>query len=253
MSLKESKIILDCCRNHLGNSEIIVQMIKIAALYGVDYIKFQIYTSTKLNLNLYSEENRISYAKHELSDDQIKLIVNECLKHDIKPMFTLFTLDKLEFIKEIITVNNVAIKIASPDMMNYELIDNIIKQFWEDGNEMFISCGMHSLKEIHDTRKKYEYDDIKWLYCVSKYPTYIDDLNFDVMRTFDGFSDHTIGIEAAELAITNGLDYIEKHFTLSKNLPCKDNLVSITPDEVKKLTEYRRYINSIKLYKGRWV
>ena len=58
-------------------------------------------------------------------------------------------------------------------------------------------------------------------------------------RAFDlpvGYSDHSVGTEAAVLSIALGSKIIEKHFTLDKNLPGPDHLASSSPDEFKLLS-----------------
>ena len=62
-----------------------------------------------------------------------------------------------------------------------------------------------------------------------------------------GYSDHTLGNDAAILATTYGAEVIEKHFTLSKNLIGPDHLMSSDPKEFKQLTDM---IKKIKLLEG---
>ena len=54
-----------------------------------------------------------------------------------------------------------------------------------------------------------------------------------------GYSGHCDGIDDAIIAICNGATYIEKHFTIDKNLPGKDNKFSITPEEMRFLSKFR--------------
>ena len=44
--------------------------------------------------------------------------------------------------------------------------------------------------------------------------------------------------------------YIEKHFTIDKNLPGRDNQMSILPYEMKILSNYIKEYKKIKKYKG---
>ena len=44
--------------------------------------------------------------------------------------------------------------------------------------------------------------------------------------------------------------YIEKHFTIDKNLPGRDNQLSILPYEMKILSSYIKEHQKIKKYKG---
>jgi len=54
-----------------------------------------------------------------------------------------------------------------------------------------------------------------------------------------GFSDHSLGVEAAMAAMTMGIEILEKHFTLDRNLPGKDQQMSTTPDEFAKICGWR--------------
>ncbi|WP_207788808.1 N-acetylneuraminate synthase family protein, partial [Enterobacter hormaechei] len=52
-----------------------------------------------------------------------------------------------------------------------------------------------------------------------------------------GFSDHSPGFYAGVASVSFGITFIEKHFTLDKNLPGPDHKASVTPDELKMLCE----------------
>ena len=87
---------------------------------------------------------------------------------------------------------------------------------------------------------------ISFLYCVSKYPTQLNDLNFSNIdfSKYDGFSDHTIGLNASMIAFARGAKIIEKHLTLDKKMFGPDHEGSITPDELKILVDFK---NDFKL------
>ena len=65
----------------------------------------------------------------------------------------------------------------------------------------------------------------------------MNSINFN---TYSGFSDHTIGIESAKMAINLGAKIIEKHFTLDKNMFGPDHSGSMEPYELKQLVKYAR-------------
>ncbi|EJI3654722.1 N-acetylneuraminate synthase family protein, partial [Salmonella enterica] len=52
-----------------------------------------------------------------------------------------------------------------------------------------------------------------------------------------GFSDHSPGYFAGIASVPYGITFIEKHFTLDKNLEGPDHKASVTPDELKLLCE----------------
>ena len=83
--------------------------------------------------------------------------------------------------------------------------------------------------------------------CTSNYPTKEEDLNLNVLKTFKkkitpniAFSDHSLGYDAAVISTAIGAKFIEKHFTLSRNLKGPDHKASLNPKELK------RYINKIR-------
>jgi len=91
-------------------------------------------------------------------------------------------------------------------------------------------------------------ENIKYLYCKSKYPTRYEDLT-DFPIVFDkfyGYSDHLMGIEGCFLAISRGARLIEKHFTLNKTSQViRDHSLSATPEEFKILTMHGRDIANL--------
>ena len=76
------------------------------------------------------------------------------------------------------------------------------------------------------------------------YPTPIDQANLQNIIKIEcehvtpGYSDHTLGIKAAELAVACGARIIEKHFTLNKNQSnYRDHKLSADPSELKALVQ----------------
>ena len=47
------------------------------------------------------------------------------------------------------------------------------------------------------------------------------------------------GINDALFALSKGASLIEKHFTINKNLPGRDNKFAILPKDLKKISEFR--------------
>jgi N,N'-diacetyllegionaminate synthase len=241
-----TQIILDCCSNHLGDMRIIKEMIKKAAEIKADYVKFQVFNAERLNRNFPDYETNLEYYKQvQISYYDIAEIIKLSKELNIKPLFTAFDLPSAMLLEPMVK----EVKIASPDATNYELIDYCLKRF----NKVFISTGMSTPQEIIQLRDYVkDYINVVLFYCVSKYPTKRSDINKHVMIQFDGFSDHTEGIEASKEAIDFDMKYIEKHFTLGKYLPGKDQSMSISVDEARELVQYRDYVAKIPVYKSRW-
>ena len=93
---------------------------------------------------------------------------------------------------------------------------------------------------------------LTFLHCISDYPTKLDSINLKAMNLISeelmvdvGFSDHSIGNEAAIAAVALGAKIIEKHITLDKNLEGPDHKASAEPHEFKKLVESIRKVEKI--------
>lgn len=246
-----TKIIADACCNHLGVRSLIEYMISMAKEIGIDIIKFQSFQADRLNPCYPDFKRWYQYYKHmELSDDDHVFILETCNKADIEPLFTVFDSERTDFLCKI---GMTKVKIASPDANNWGLLTKCLDLF----ADVYISTGMHSEAEIQNLKDWLKKDPIrvkrsKLFYCISKYPTPYNEINFNDMLSYGGFSDHTLGIEAAKKAIDLKVGYIEKHFTLSKDLPGKDHFFSCTLKELSKLVNYRNYIEKCLNYKKRW-
>lgn len=239
-------LILDFCNNHCGNEDLLLQMLDIAYKNKVEYVKFQLYNPEKLNPDYPDYNNYKKYLeKHKITEYMLTLIKSKCEAYNMTPVFTIFTDDQLSRLKEF---TNYQLKIASPDMLNVKLIDKCIAK----KKRVIISTGMHNKTEVSKIRLKYK-NKADFLYCISRYPTLETDIDYTTMSSFDGFSDHTIGIMPTKKAFVKGLKIVEKHFTLSRYLPGKDHHMSMTPDELEDLASWLYYKKSTETYKNRWV
>lgn len=249
-----SKLILDACCNHLGVNAIQEQMIIEADHAKAEYIKFQLYDSEKLNPkypNFTETKRRLQRCELGLLD--VTRLIEVCRPRRIIPMFTIFDIAKIEWFVLAFQAQKFALKVASPDMADHELINKLVKSCPK--TEIFVSCGMHYQEEIESIREMFDkYTNIKWLYCVSMYPTPIDIIDIEDIKNYDGLSDHSIGLEAIrKVAATNpDMGYYEKHFTLSRQLPIVDRDWSVVPDELKELKAILTYGEDCIKYKNRW-
>jgi N-acetylneuraminate synthase len=231
-------------------------MIAHAEANNVDYIKFQLYDTNKLNPeypNFEETKSRLSLA--ELTIEDVDCIFELCKPLNITPMFTIFHEQRCEWLrKHYLEETKFALKIASPNMMDIELIDAVIGYF--PNNLLLISTGMHTTDEIIEVREDYEDNkNVKWLYCKSMYPTPIECIDFDLMGIqFDGISDHSVGLRAIKTFLDlYDLEFIEKHFILSRALPFKDREWSVEPGELRELMSIIKYKETTSNFKKRWI
>jgi len=113
-----------------------------------------------------------------------------------------------------------------------------------------ISTGMAYLDEIAvllRSLRQTETEKIIILECTTAYPAEAREIrlgNIDYLsRAFmtpSGFSDHSRGTHLLLAAAACGARYLEKHFTLDRDLPGPDHSLSVNPQEMKTvITEIR--------------
>ena len=115
------------------------------------------------------------------------------------------------------------------------------------GKPMIISTGMATLEEIGeavDAARAEGNKELTLMHCISAYPTELEETRLDNIRilreTFGvevGFSDHTLGSEAALLSIQFGATMIEKHFILSREDGGVNSKFSLNKEELVELTK----------------
>ncbi len=237
--------------NHNGDMELAKKMIKMAKKCGADAVKFQNYKTEDfiLNKNIkykylsqgkLIEENQFEmFKRYELSFSQLRELKEFSDSIDI--MF-FSTPTSSSGIKELLKLDVKIIKNGSDFIQNLTLI----KEMAKTGLTCVLSTGMSELSHISDAVSAFEAaggEKLIILHCISQYPTPHKEVNIRKINTLKhtfgypvGFSDHTQDCIAAVGAVALGACFIEKHFTLSHDLPGPDHIFSSTPEEFLELT-----------------
>ena len=131
-------------------------------------------------------------------------------------------------------------KVASFEMTDLPLIKKIAKT----KKPIIISTGMASLEEIKTTfnvAKKNGATDISLLYCVSNYPSKIEDFNLNNIKILKdkfkckvGFSDHSNDNRVAMAAVSSGAEIVEKHIALDNQKKGLDIKFSLKGKQIKE-------------------
>ena len=149
--------------NHNGKLNEAMKLIDAAKKSGADAVKFQTYVTEKRVNNNSPIFNILK--RCELQFDDFYKLKKYCDKKNIIFFSTPFDVNSVNFLNKI----NVKIfKVASFDISNYEIINEIIKT----KKEVILSTGMASLKEINNVHKKLKKSKISHalLHCISNYP-----------------------------------------------------------------------------------
>jgi sialic acid synthase SpsE len=224
------EIIAEIGQNHNGNMGLARQLIAEAKTAGATVAKFQVYSARALfpkEGNEWFDYN----CKTELTRDAVEALARECQDQGIEFMASVFDVERVAWLE---AVGVRRYKIASRSVRDQTLIDAVAKT----GKPVIVSLGMWNAPEFPMIDVP---GGVGYLYCVSKYPTELADLNLaevDFTR-YLGFSDHTIGIDAPMIALSRGARVIEKHFTLDKTMFGPDHSGSMTPAELAALSRFR--------------
>lgn len=233
-------IIAEIGINHNGNIHLAHELIRQAKICGADIAKFQFYDPDKIfgPNGSYPDKKNYEFALTvQFSFKEAQILKKWCEEENIEFMASVFDLERFEWMENLKVKRH---KIASRAVENKQLCKKILGT----GKETFISLGFWKAKDV-----PYHAKNARYLYCIPKYPCPIEEVKMPFSfkhSAYSGFSDHCVGIEASLTAAARGAAVIEKHFTLNKGLPGPDHICSMTPDELKALSEFSRRMEKLK-------
>jgi sialic acid synthase SpsE len=231
---RKVKIISEIHPQHIGSIDEAKRMILYSKLGGADFVKVQLYDSKML-----FDDNKRNYI--QLSKKEFNELNNYANQIGINFFASIFDRSKIDWCEE---ADIKYYKIASRTIKDKKLCKEIINL----KKKVFISLGMH--KNLNAL--PYFAKNITYFYCVSKYPTQLNELKMPKFENskIKGYSDHTIGTAACIYAASRGAEYIEKHFSCNKSLNIETQQAHTCSMDYDDLCEIRRNIDSITLIKS---
>jgi N,N'-diacetyllegionaminate synthase len=232
------KVIAEIGWNHCGDMNLAKKFIKAASKSGADFAKFQTWSTSRLKSGDWDNDGRREiYNNAELSEEDHLNLIDCCNQNNILFLSSVFSISDAELL---IKIGCKEVKIPSFESRNIDLIKFCDKNF----ETIILSTGTSSLEEIKKSVSYIASAKLFLMHCVSVYPQKYSESNLPRMkRLMDitqnvGLSDHIQGVESSKIAIGEGAVIIEKHFTIDRELPGRDNKFSILPNQLKDLTEY---------------
>ena len=246
------KIIAEMCQNHNGDMDLLETMVVEAAKNGADICKIQ--TIEAKHLIYWKEfEDFRPYEKEyerlkslELSIDDEKKFVAICRQNKVEPMTTVFEHRGFK------RFNDVGYKLMKISGYSAQKVLPKIKEF--NFEHLYISTSSMTYREIEWLTKHLKlnlpYRNYTLLNCTCVYPTPLEKLNLQNIEFYRkhfgfknvGLSDHTNPHEdnllSSKLAIYQGIDVLERHFTILGKDETRDGKVSITPDMLSELKRF---------------
>jgi N,N'-diacetyllegionaminate synthase len=251
----KTTIIAEIGINHNGSIKDLFKLIDSAKKAGADFVKIQTYIIEDVmkreisfapyqKLNIKKKVKIFDLLKkYQISFRDHYKILKYCKKKKINFLSSPFDLSSAKFLCEELKLK--IIKIPSGEITNYPLL----KYLSMKKVKIILSTGMSNLKEISNAINllKVKKRNLVLLHCNTSYPTKFEDVNLlsmiSIKKRFNceiGFSDHTLGNQAAILACCLGAQWIEKHITLNNDSNGPDHKASLN------VSEFVNFVKSIK-------
>jgi pseudaminic acid synthase len=245
-------VIAEAGSNHDRNLDQAKRLIDVAAEAGADAVKFQTFaadrivaettTRAKYLDDLLPADKTMSdlFRELELPREWHATLFEHATAAGLDFLSTPFDFEAVDLLDEL---GVKAFKVASYELWHLPLIREIASR----GKPIICSTGMADLADVQDavdTVAATGNDQLILLHCVVNYPPPFGDLNLRAIETLRtafqvpvGYSDHSPGITAPIVATALGAAVIEKHYTLSRDLPGPDHRFAIEPDELKAMVQ----------------
>lgn len=239
-------VVAEIGNNHEGSYALAEELIGLAAEAGAGAVKFQTFRAEKY----VRPEDKVRYQalkSFELSAEEFQRLSKRAQAVGLIFLSTPFDIEAVELLDPLVP----AFKIASGDNTFTPLIEKVAGK----NKPIILSTGLADWGQIVSAKAliariwseagaglKPE-SDLALLHCVSAYPTPPEEANLALIPRLRaelgcpvGYSDHTLGIEAAVLSAGLGARIIEKHFTISHHYSgFRDHQLSAEPEEFAKL------------------
>lgn len=250
-------IVAEMSANHNQDLDQALKILEAAKEAGADAVKLQTYTPDSLTIDCDNEFFRIkgtlwdgrtlydlygeAYTPWEWQP-RLKEFAN---KIGLELFSTPFDRAAVDFLEK---MGVPAYKVASFEIVDIPQVEYIASK----GKPMIISTGMATLAEIEEAiraARRGGATQIALLKCISSYPALPEEMNLrsiphmaEAFHVPVGLSDHTLSISVPVAAVALGACIVEKHLTLSRDIPGPDGAFSLEPHEFRTMVEAIRTV-----------
>lgn len=188
------------------------------------------------------------WRRMEFTEEQWRELKEHADERGLLFLSSPFSIEAVELLKR---VGVAAWKVASGEVNN----EPMLARMAETGLPMIVSTGLSPLAEIDAAvdRVRAHNLPLTLLQCTSAYPCPPEKVGLNLIsefrRRYDcsvGLSDHSGTIYSGLAAATLGIDVLEIHVTLSREMFGPDVAASITTQELSQLVQGVRFIETMK-------
>lgn len=252
-------IIAEIAQAHDGSLGMAHAFIDAVADAGADAIKFQTHIAAAESTPLEpwrvkfspQDETRYDYWKRmEFTEDQWHGLKAHADARSLAFISSPFSLEAVELLKR---VGVVAWKVASGEVFSPMMLEAMT----DTGLPILLSTGMASMSEIDravDLVKAHG-APLVVLQCTTAYPCPPEKIGLNLIPLFKerygtavGLSDHSGTIYPGLAALVLGVDVLEVHVTLSREMFGPDVVASLTTGELRQLVAGARFIEKMQAH-----
>jgi N,N'-diacetyllegionaminate synthase len=252
-------IIGEVAQAHDGSLGFAHAFIDAIANTGADAVKFQThmaaYESTakepwRVKFSRQDETRYDYWARMEFTEEQWHGLKMHADERGLLFLSSPFSIEAVEMLKRI---GVAAWKIASGEVSNMPMFQSMA----ETGLPFLLSTGMSSLQEIDSLVEWVKSKNLPLilLQCTSAYPCPPEKVGINLIPFFReryecavGLSDHSGTIFPGLAAATLGIQALEVHVTLSREMFGPDVPASVTTSELRQLVEGVRFIEKMRAH-----
>jgi N-acetylneuraminate synthase len=252
-------VIGEIAQAHDGSLGMAHAFIDAIANAGVDAVKFQTHiaaaesTPTEPWRVKFSQQDMTRYdywKRMEFTEEQWCGLKKHADDRGLKFLSSPFSVEAVELLTR---VGVSAWKIASGEVSNAPMFERIVAT----NLPMILSSGMSSLSEIDMAvgRVKAKGLPLTVLQCTSLYPCPPEKMGLNLIPFFRerygcavGLSDHSGSIYPGLAAATLGIEVLEVHVTLSREMFGPDVAASVTTADLRQLIEGIRFIEQMNAH-----
>ncbi len=250
-------ILAEVAQSHDGSLGLAHAFIDAAARAGADAIKFQTHIAAaestpgepwRVKFSKQDESRYAYWQRMEFTPEQWHGLKAHADEAGLKFMSSPFSLEAVELLEQ---VGNYAWKIASGELGNTPMLARIAAT----RGPVFLSSGMSPLAEVDAAVDffKAHGNPLTVLQCTSAYPSPPEKIGLNLIPFYRerygtpvGLSDHSGSIYPGLAAAVLGIDVLEVHLALHRDMFGPDVIASVTTEELAQLVQGVRFIEAMR-------
>jgi N-acetylneuraminate synthase len=250
-------IVAEVAQAHDGSLGMAHAYIDAVANAGADAVKFQTHIASAESTPgepwrvKFSPQDTTRYdywKRMEFTEEQWHGLKKHADERGLKFLSSPFSVEAVELLTR---VGVAAWKVASGEVSTIPMFEHMVAT----GLPIFLSTGMSPLSEIDAAveRVKARAVPLTVLQCTSAYPCPPEKIGLNLIPFFRerygcgiGLSDHSGTIYPGLAAATLGIEVLEVHITMSREMFGPDVPASVTTSQLRQLVEGIRFIEKMK-------